>query len=77
MTHMPFPSNENDFASSSLANASVQAPWKRANPSEPPPIMFQLQFCDGKVISYAYCDLRETRLRGVQPAECIFHVAVW
>ncbi len=25
--------------------------------------MFQLQFCDGRVISYAYCDLRETRLR--------------
>jgi len=63
MTHMPFPSNENDFSNGSLTSDSVQAPWKRSNPSEPPPFMFQVQFSDGKIISYAYSDLRETRLR--------------
>ncbi len=40
-----------------------KTPWSRIKPTEPPPIMFQVQFCDGRVVSYAYCDLRETRLR--------------
>lgn len=62
MKHMPFPSNQN--AMPNLAEErSLETPWKRAAPSEPPPMMFQVRFCDGRVISYAYADLRETRLR--------------
>lgn len=64
MTKLPFPSNENAQALPRLAaEGSHEAPWKRAAPTEPPPMMFQVRFCDGRVISYAYADLRETRLR--------------
>jgi len=63
MTHMPFPSNENALAGKSIAKESTQVPWKRASPSDPPLMMFQMQFYDGRIVSYAYCDLRETLLR--------------
>lgn len=62
MKHMPFPSNPNAQAGLS-EQRSLDAPWKRAAPTEPPPMMFQVRFCDGRVVSYAYADLRETRLR--------------
>ena len=63
MNKLPFPSNENAHANITAVKAGDKSPWNRINPSEPLPIMFQVQFCDGRVISYAYCDLRETRLR--------------
>jgi hypothetical protein len=63
MSRLPFPSNENSRASNAEDPISAKAPWKRVNPSELPPIMFQVNFCDGRVISFAYCDLREMRLR--------------
>lgn len=63
MKRMPFPSNsESALRNKSLANDSVQLPWKRTSPSDPPLIMFQIERSNGNVISYAYCDLRETRL---------------
>ena len=63
MSTLPFPSNENGAASLAATSDGSKAPWTRVNPNEPPPIMFQVQFNDGRVVSYAYCDLRETRLR--------------
>lgn len=62
MKHIPFPSNQNPLPKPD-EKASPEAPWKRAGPTEAPPIMFQVRFRDGRVISYAYSDLRETRLR--------------
>ena len=62
MTHMPFPSNQNPLPKLTEPR-SLDAPWKRAAPTEPPPLMFQVRFRDGRVTSYAYADLRETRLR--------------
>lgn len=62
MKHMPFPSNQNPHPKMGTQK-SLDAPWKRAAPTEPPPIMFQVRFRDGRVVSYAYADLRETRLR--------------
>lgn len=63
MSRLPFPSNENSHVGIPAAKTDDKSPWNRTKPSEPPPIMFQIQFCDGRIISYAYCDLRETRLR--------------
>lgn len=64
MTRLPFPSNENSHSLPRLAaEGSDAAPWKRAAPTEPPPMMFQVRFLNGQVNSYAYADLRETRLR--------------
>lgn len=64
MAHLPFPSNENAQAVPSLlGQEGLNAPWKRSSPTEPPPMMFQVHFCDGRVISYSYADLRETRMR--------------
>ncbi len=64
MANLPFPSNENSQAVPSLVGEGLlNAPWKRALPTEPPPMMFQVQFKNGRVVSYAYADLRETRLR--------------
>lgn len=72
MTHMPFPSNQNALPSMAN-NEKLEAPWKRAAPTEPPPLMFQVRFCDGRVISYAYADLRETRLRDAGHLQlCLF-----
>jgi hypothetical protein len=62
MKHLPFPADQDPLPR--LDNqASLEAPWKRAGPTEAPPMMFQVRFRDGRVISYAYADLRETRLR--------------
>ncbi|TWT49002.1 hypothetical protein Pla108_27090 [Botrimarina colliarenosi] len=81
MSRLPFPSNENHHTSVASATAD-KAPWKRVNPSEPPPMMFQVQLCDGRAVSYAYCDLREIRQRDAGYIElCLLgmektHVAV-
>lgn len=63
MGHLPFPSNENLQPAAPPPQVRAKTPWDRVSPSEPPPIMFQVQFYDGRIQSYAYCDLRETRLR--------------
>jgi len=38
-------------------------PWLQIRNGEMPPVMFQLRFQNGEVISYAYSDLREIRFR--------------
>jgi hypothetical protein len=63
MDSLPFPSNENSRLGASATRTAERIPWKRVHPNEQPPLMFQVQFYDGRVISFAYCDLRETRLR--------------
>ena len=63
MNNLPFPSNENSFSTGHIAKTSTEAPWKRAHPNDPPLIMFQVQFNNGRIVSYAYSDLREIRLR--------------
>ncbi len=63
MPRLPFPSNEGPHPVRGLTAERASVPWKRAGPTEPPPMMFQVRFLDGRVISYAYADLRETRLR--------------
>lgn len=61
--NLPFPSNENRQQAAAAIASTSQAPWKRVSPTEPAPLMFQVCFCDGCATSYAYCDLREIRLR--------------
>jgi hypothetical protein len=62
--HLPFPSNENRGSLPELTDRYDKSlPWVRTGPTEPPPMMFQVEFLDGYVRSYSYADLRETRLR--------------
>jgi hypothetical protein len=63
MAHMPFPSNENTTIAPSLQPGGQKSPWKRSSPGEPPPLMLQFVFYDGRVISYACADIREMRKR--------------
>jgi hypothetical protein len=63
MSRLPFPSNENSLSSTTPGQATGEPAWQRCHPNEGPPIMFQVQFYDGRIVSYAYSDLRETRLR--------------
>ncbi len=73
MTHMPFPKNESPTPSKSIANDALKLPWKRAAHTDPPLIMFQVEFYNGQVISYAYADLREIRMRDAGYLElCIY-----
>ncbi|QDS99244.1 hypothetical protein [Adhaeretor mobilis] len=62
-SNLPFPSNENRQHTAAALASTTQAPWKRTSPTEPAPLMFQVCFCHGAATSYAYCDLREIRLR--------------
>lgn len=62
MAHLPFPSNENTYPTSLTTVQEDKVPWTRTKANEPPPVMFRLSFHDGRVVSYAYSDLRETRL---------------
>lgn len=50
---------------SSQPNREITAskPWHLIRTGEMPPVMFQLRFRSGEVISYAYSDLREIRFR--------------
>lgn len=63
MTHMPFPNKGNSISSQSVANDALELPWKRCSHTDPPLIMFQVEFYNGQTISYAYADLREIRMR--------------
>ncbi|QDS99330.1 hypothetical protein [Adhaeretor mobilis] len=63
MGSLPFPSNENQKLTDAAIQSTSKAPWKRISPTEPSPLMFQVRFCHGAETSYAYCDLREIRLR--------------
>ena len=45
------------------AGANVKPPWQKIRPGEIPPMMFQLRFRCGEMLSYAYSDLRQIRFR--------------
>lgn len=63
MKSMPFPSDsESHTKRRTLANDSIEPPWKRSGPTELPLMFFQIARLNGQVVSYAYCDLRELRL---------------
>ncbi len=63
MDRMPFPSNDKaPLAAVSLAETD-DMPWQKLNPAEMMPMMFSLQFCNGSIVSFAYSDLREFRVR--------------
>lgn len=62
MKNLPFPCNEN-LRTSCDESRPPELPWTRMQAHEVPPMMFQVHFCDGQILSYAYSDLRETRLR--------------
>lgn len=62
MAGLPFPSNENAFGPNLVGSKGDEVPWTRTKANEPPPVMFRIRFCDGRVIGFAYSDLRETRL---------------
>ncbi|TWT41392.1 hypothetical protein Pla111_31060 [Botrimarina hoheduenensis] len=63
MSSLPFPSNENARLAAAADNKAAKPPWSRVKSTEPLPMMFQVRFCDGRSISYSYCDLREIRVR--------------
>lgn len=63
MAHMPFPSNENVAIAPTLQPGGQKSPWKRSAPGEPPPLMLQFVFHDGRVVSYACSDIREMQKR--------------
>ena len=62
-TGLPFPSNENHANGPTPFGAAGKDPWQRTKPTEGAPLMFQVRYCHGGATSYAYCDLREIRLR--------------
>lgn len=62
-SRLPFPSNQNRRQAASSIATETDTPWRRTSPTEPSPVMFQVRFCHGAATSYAYCDLREVRLR--------------
>ncbi|MEZ6063745.1 MAG: hypothetical protein R3C19_25635 [Planctomycetaceae bacterium] len=49
--------------SNPLPPSSATEAWQKLNPGEPVPMMFQLRLLDGRIISFAYADLREIRTR--------------
>ena len=59
MNQLPWPSNDPGRES----DITPVKPWQKLTPGEIPPMMFQIRFRSGTIISYAYSDLRETRLR--------------
>lgn len=66
MPSIPFPSNDSSRPAGSiqhLKGAAPKEPWLGTKHGEPPPMMLQVKFHDGSILSYAYSDLRETRLR--------------
>ncbi|MCA9026696.1 MAG: hypothetical protein KDA86_15925 [Planctomycetaceae bacterium] len=64
MTDLPFPSPTTTRTVPSIGNVtSIELPWQRVGPHEPPLLMFQVRFADGRMISFAYSDLREIRRR--------------
>ncbi|QDU80732.1 hypothetical protein Pla110_24650 [Polystyrenella longa] len=73
MSNLPFPSNENSLQSGHRLKSATELPWKRSHPNDPPLMMFQVHFFDGRVTSYAYSDLREVRLRDAGHLQlCLF-----
>ncbi|QDV73860.1 hypothetical protein [Botrimarina mediterranea] len=63
MGSLPFPSNENQASGHAVMGGVGAAPWQKTMPTEGAPVMFQVRFCHGGATSYAYCDLREIRVR--------------
>lgn len=73
MPNLPFPSNENSHPAEGGVGNAAKTPWMRVNPNESPPIMFHVRFYDGRQVSYAYCDLRELRMRDAGHLQlCLF-----
>lgn len=45
------------------ATPDIERPWHTIQSAEMPPLMLQLRFRNGQMVSYAYGDLREIRYR--------------
>jgi len=64
MTHLPFPQKSAAAVLPSISSVtSIEPPWQRVGPHEPPLMMFQVCFTNGRIISFAYSDLREIQRR--------------
>ena len=64
MSSLPFPSNENVSVPPAVRSVKTEdAPWKVVGPGEPVPLTLQLAFSDGRIISFAISDIRETHKR--------------
>ncbi|WP_417847329.1 hypothetical protein [Thalassoglobus sp.] len=64
MHDLPFPSSASAPAVPKIGSVtSIQLPWERVGPHEQPPMMFQVRFSNGRIVSFAYSDLREIRRR--------------
>jgi len=62
--NIPFPSNENSLRTlTKNTETSIEPPWTRTRQSDPPVIHFVIQFKDGSDVSFAYSDLRKTKMR--------------
>lgn len=42
---------------------NIKPPWHKVRQGEIPPMMFQIRFRSGEIVSFAYSDLREIRVR--------------
>lgn len=64
MSHLPFPQKSPAAAVPSITSVTtIEPPWQRVGPHEPPLMMFQVCFADGRITSFAYSDLREIQRR--------------
>ncbi len=64
MKDLPFPSPAPAPTVPTIGTVtSIQQPWERVGPHEQPPMMFQVRFTNGRIVSFAYSDLREIRRR--------------
>ena len=54
--------HQQSISGQSIAKKEVKKPWQVALANEVPLMMFTLEMCNGTEVSYAYSDLRETRL---------------
>lgn len=65
MSKLPFPappSNDRGSFTPSIVRNQAETPWTRCKKTDPQPQMFRIKFADGRVLSWAYSDLRETRM---------------
>ena len=64
MNDLPFPKASQPGSLPNISSVtSIELPWERATPHDPPLMMFQICFSDGRRVSFAYSDLREIRCR--------------
>lgn len=62
MSHIPFPSNDHGALPPQVECDPQKPPWKKLQSSEITPMSFEVQFRNGQTESFAYCDLRGTKL---------------